>query len=128
VVGFFRWLESKKYKVQVRVFLSRYRGYEICPGCRGSRLRPEALRIRVGGRDIHQVCGLSVREARDFFAHLPLTGGDQKTADRILAEIRRRLQVVSDVGLDYLTLDRPFGTLSGGEAQRLPSRLRSARA
>jgi excinuclease ABC subunit A len=119
VVGFFRWLEAKKYKVQVRVFLSRYRGYQVCPACRGARLRPEALRVFVGGRDIHGACALSVAELRSFLRALPLTDEERLVAEPVLIELERRLGYLKDVGLDYLTLDRPFGTLSGGEAQRI---------
>jgi excinuclease ABC subunit A len=119
VLGFFRWLEAKKYKVQVRVFLSRYRGYQECASCGGSRLRPEALRVHVGGVDIDAFCSLSVREARDFLAGLRLEDAEGAVAVRILREIERRLSFLADVGLDYLTLNRPFGTLSGGEAQRI---------
>jgi excinuclease ABC subunit A len=119
VVGFFRSLEAKKYKVQVRVFLSRYRGYLVCPACQGSRLREEALRVRVGGRNINEVCALPVREIQAFFDGLQLDPAEREVADGVLAEVRKRLRVLSEVGLDYLTLDRPFGSLSGGEAQRI---------
>jgi excinuclease ABC subunit A len=119
VLGFFRWLEAKKYKVQVRVFLSRYRGYQECHACGGSRLRPDALRVRVGGRSIQEVCALSVREARIFLGGLTLEGEEAVVAAKVLGELERRLRLMAEVGLDYLTLDRPFGTLSGGEAQRI---------
>jgi excinuclease ABC subunit A len=119
VVGFFRSLETKKYKVQVRVFLSRYRGYQVCPACHGSRLRPEALRVRVGGRNIDEVCALTVQEARGFLDGLAFDPTEATVATDVLAELRKRLRVLSDVGLEYLTLERPFGTLSGGEAQRI---------
>jgi excinuclease ABC subunit A len=119
VVGFFRWLETKKYKVQVRVFLSRYRGYQICPACAGARLRPEALLVKVGGKSIDETCNLPVREARTFLAGLELDEREGKIAGKVLAELQRRLRFFADVGLDYLTLNRPFGTLSGGEAQRI---------
>ncbi len=119
VVGFFRWLETKKYKVQVRVFLSRYRGYQTCPACHGGRLRPEALRVHVGRLDLQQLCGLSVRDARAFLAGLGPADADPAIAAKVLFEIERRLRFLADVGLDYLTLDRPFGSLSGGEAQRI---------
>jgi excinuclease ABC subunit A len=119
VVGFFRWLETKKYKVQVRVFLSRYRGYQLCPACRGARLRPEALQVKVGGKSIDEACSLPVREARTFLAGLELDEREGKIAGKVLAELQRRLRFFADVGLDYLTLNRPFGTLSGGEAQRI---------
>jgi excinuclease ABC subunit A len=119
VVGFFRSLEAKKYKVQVRVFLSRYRGYLVCPSCQGSRLRQEALRVRVGGRNIVELCALPVREARAFVDGLHLEATEAVVAEGVLSEVRKRLRVLAEVGLDYLTLDRPFGTLSGGEAQRI---------
>src|SRR5438552_5849649 len=119
VVGFFRWLETKKYKVQVRVFLSRYRGYQLCPACAGARLRPEALHVKVGAKSIDEVCNLPVREARTFLAGLELDEREGKIAGKVLAELQRRLRFFADVGLDYLTLNRPFGTLSGGEAQRI---------
>ncbi len=119
VLGFFRWLEAKKYKVQVRAFLSRYRGYQECPSCKGSRLRPEALRVKVGGKSVDEVGALSVRDARGFFASLVLEETEKTVASKVLYEIDRRLGFLADVGLDYLTLNRPSGTLSGGEAQRI---------
>jgi excinuclease ABC subunit A len=119
VVGFFRSLEARKYKVQVRVFLSRYRGYTVCPACEGSRLRPAALGVRVGGQHIHEICRLSVREARGFLSALTLDEHEARVAGPVRDELDRRLRFLEDVGLDYLTLDRPFGTLSGGEAQRI---------
>ncbi len=119
VRGFFRWLDRKKYKVHVRVFLSRYRGYLTCPDCGGARLRREARNVRVAGRTIDRVSALTVREAQDFFATLSLTDKEVAIADKVLKEIRRRLSFLSDVGLDYLTLDRLSSTLSGGEAQRI---------
>ena len=117
--GFFRWLDRKKYKVHVRVFLSRYRGYLTCPECGGARLRREARDVRVAGRTIDQVAALTVREAQRFFGSLNLTEKEAAIADKVLKEIRRRLSFLSDVGLDYLTLDRLSSTLSGGEAQRI---------
>ncbi len=119
VRGFFRWLERKKYKVHVRVFLSRYRGYLTCPDCGGARLRREARAVRVGGRTIDQVVALTVREAQRFFDELDLSEKEAAIAEKILKEIRRRLAFLRDVGLDYLTLDRLSSTLSGGEAQRI---------
>ena len=119
IKGFFRWLERKKYKVQVRVFLSRYRGYLICPSCEGARLRQEARDVRVGGCTIDEVCGLTVTRARRFFDSVELTDKEESIAERIIKETRRRLSFLSDVGLDYLTLDRLSSTLSGGEAQRI---------
>jgi excinuclease ABC subunit A len=117
--GFFRWLERKKYKVHIRVFLSRYRGYLACPDCGGARLRREARDVRVGGRTIDTVSALTVREAQRFFADLQLSEKDAAVADKVLREILRRLSFLGDVGLDYLTLDRLSSTLSGGEAQRI---------
>ena len=117
--GFFRWLERKKYKVHVRVFLSRYRGYLTCPDCEGTRLRREARDVRVGGRTIDRVSALTVQEAQRFFAALALSEKETAIADKVLKEICRRLGFLSDVGLDYLTLDRLSSTLSGGEAQRI---------
>ena len=119
VKGFFRWLERKKYKVHVRVFLSRYRGYLTCPECGGARLRREARDVRVGERTIDAVSALTVREAETFFGDLSLTEKEAAIAEKILAEIRRRLGFLRDVGLDYLTLDRLSSTLSGGESQRI---------
>ena len=119
VRGFFRWLERKKYKVHVRVFLSRYRGYLTCPDCAGARLRREARDVRVDGRTIDAVSALTVREAGRFFAELNLSEKEAAVAEKVLREIRRRLAFLGDVGLDYLTLDRLSSTLSGGEAQRI---------
>ncbi len=117
--GFFRGLERKKYKVHVRVFLSRYRGYLSCPDCGGARLRQEARDVRVGGRTIDAVSALTVREAQQFFATLELGPKDAAVADKVLREIRRRLSFLDNVGLDYLSLDRLSNTLSGGESQRI---------
>ncbi len=117
--GFFRWLERKKYKVHVRVFLSRYRGYLTCPECGGARLRREARDVRVGGRTIDQVSADTVREAAAFLQSLELTEKEAAIGDKVLKEIQKRLKFLSDVGLDYLTLDRLSSTLSGGESQRI---------
>jgi excinuclease ABC subunit A len=119
VKGFFNWLERKKYKLHVRVFLSRYRGYALCPDCGGTRLRPEARAVRVADKPITEICKLTVKEARNFFASLRLTDTQNKVADKILEELRTRLQFLDEVGLDYLTLDRLTSTLSGGESQRI---------
>ena len=116
---FFRALEQKKYKMSVRVFLSRYRGYVTCPGCDGTRLRPEARGVRVAERTIDEVCALTVGEAAEFFDRLGLTETERTVADRLVREIRRRLSFLCEVGLEYLTLDRLSSTLSGGEAQRI---------
>jgi excinuclease ABC subunit A len=119
VKGFFSYLERKKYKLHVRVFLSRYRGYALCPECGGTRLRPEARAVRVAGKSITELCKLTVKEARIFFSTLQLTDEQAKVADRILEELRSRLQFLDEVGLDYLTLERLTSTLSGGESQRI---------
>ena len=119
VKGFFRWLERKKYKVHVRVFLSRYRGYLTCPECLGARLRREARDVQVGGQTIDQVCALTVRDADRFFSELALSEKDAAVAEKVMKEIRKRLGFLRDVGLDYLTLDRLSSTLSGGESQRI---------
>ena len=119
VKGFFHWLERKKYKLHVRVFLSRFRGYATCPDCGGTRLRPEARAVKITGKSITDLCKLTVKEARKFFTELQLTASQAKIADKILEEIRTRLQFLDEVGLDYLTLDRLTSTLSGGESQRI---------
>jgi excinuclease ABC subunit A len=119
VKGFFNWLERKKYKLHVRVFLSRFRGYATCPECGGTRLRAEARAVRITGQSITDLCKLTVKEARKFFLELRLTESQSKIADKILEEIRSRLQFLDEVGLDYLTLDRLTSTLSGGESQRI---------
>ena len=119
VQGFFAMLERKKYKLHVRVFLSRYRGYATCPDCRGTRLRAEARAVRIGGRSITEVCQMTVKEARPFFESLVLTPGEATIVEKVLEEIQLRLRFLDEVGLDYLTLDRLTSTLSGGEAQRI---------
>jgi len=119
ILGFFRKLETKKYKVHVRVFLSRYRGYTECPECHGARLRKEALYVRIGGRDLGSVSRMNIAEAWEFFAALEFTPEEETIAGKVLVEIRQRLKFLLDVGLDYLTLDRLSATLSGGEAQRI---------
>ena len=119
VRGFFAALEQKKYKVHVRVFLSRYRGYRACSDCGGTRLRREARDVRVGGRTVDEVSAFTVGAARRFFEELTLPETDAAVAERIVRELRRRVGFLSGVGLDYLTLDRLSATLSGGEAQRI---------
>ncbi len=119
VRGFFEWLETKKYKLHVRVLLSKYRGYTLCPDCQGGRLRQEARAVRVGERTLPEVCALSIKDAAIFFEGLELTTEQAAIAERVLYEVRRRLRFLVDVGLDYLTLDRLASTLSGGEAQRI---------
>jgi excinuclease ABC subunit A len=119
IQGFFRALERKKYKVHVRVFLSRYRGYQSCQACAGTRLRQEARDVRVGGETIDTVCARTVKDAQAFFDALALSEKDATVAEKVLHEVRRRLGFLRDVGLDYLTLDRLSSTLSGGESQRI---------
>jgi excinuclease ABC subunit A len=116
---FFKEVEKKKYKVHVRVFLSRYRGYTLCPDCGGSRLRAEALWIRVGEKNLADVTRLNIAQAQQFFLSLQLAPEEMAIADKVLVEIRQRLKFLNDVGLEYLTLDRLSATLSGGEAQRI---------
>jgi excinuclease ABC subunit A len=116
---FFDYLETKKYKMHVRVFMSRYRGYALCPECRGARLRKEALYVRVGSKNLAEVVAMNIADARDFFDSLSLSPEETAIADKILVEIRQRLKFLNDVGLEYLTLDRLSATLSGGEAQRI---------
>jgi excinuclease ABC subunit A len=116
---FFDYLETKKYKLHVRVFLSRYRGYALCPECKGARLRKEALYVRVGDRNLAEVVRMNIAAAQQFFDALELSPEESAIADKIFVEIRQRLKFLNDVGLDYLTLDRLASTLSGGEAQRI---------
>jgi excinuclease ABC subunit A len=116
---YFREVEAKKYKVHVRVFISRYRGYTMCPDCGGSRLRPEALYIRVGGKTMADVSRMNIADAQAFFSRLELSPEETAIAERVLVEIRQRLKFLNDVGLEYLTLERLSATLSGGEAQRI---------
>src|SRR5437867_2802609 len=112
---FFEYLETKKYKLHVRVFLSRYRGYTVCPECGGSRLRHEARDIFINGKNIADVCHMTIQESHEFFSHLTLTPPQAEIAERILLEIHSRLRFLNDVGLQYLTLDRLSSTLSGRE-------------
>ncbi len=119
VKGFFDWLQTKKYKVQVRVFLSRYRKYIACPACGQMRLNPQALSVKVGGLTIGQVVRLTVKEAHEFLRKLDLPAHQRQVAEKLIAEIRNRLIFLLEVGLDYISLDRMTFTLSGGEAQRI---------
>jgi excinuclease ABC subunit A len=129
VHGFFELLERKKYKLRVRVMLSKYRGYALCPECRGQRLRAEARAVRIGdegltddggeGRNICEAAALTIAAAHRFFSKLTLTPMQEEIAGSILTEIRQRLTFLDAVGLDYLTLDRLASTLSGGESQRI---------
>src|SRR6202045_1959602 len=119
VRGFFKHLERKKYKLPVRVFLSRYRGYSLCSACGGTRLRVEARQVKIDGKNICQVCSMTVEEAARFFGQLKLSTQQAAIADKLLIELRERLRFLNEVGLEYLTLDRLASTLSGGEAQRI---------
>jgi excinuclease ABC subunit A len=119
VRGFFNYLERKKYKLHVRVFLSRYRGYSLCAACNGSRLRLEARQVKISGRNICEICAMTVEDAARFFTDVKLSVQESEIADKLLQEIRERLGFLNDVGLEYLTLDRLSSTLSGGEAQRI---------
>jgi excinuclease ABC subunit A len=117
--GFFSDLERKKYKLHVRVFLSKYRGYASCPDCRGQRLRAEARAVLLEGRNICDLCSLTITEAQTFFNALQLSPSQAEIAGKILEEVRQRVTFLQQVGLEYLTLDRLSSTLSGGESQRI---------
>ncbi len=119
VKGFFERLQRKKYKVQVRVFLSRYRKYIPCPDCQQMRLNPQALNVKIEGLSIGQVTQMTVQEAFGFFNTLKLTAFQKQVAEKLIDEIQNRLKFLLEVGLDYITLDRMTFTLSGGEAQRI---------
>ncbi|MBA2379202.1 MAG: excinuclease ABC subunit A, partial [Blastocatellia bacterium] len=119
IKGFFEWLETKKYKLHVRVFLSKYRGYTKCPDCGGQRLRQEARDVKIGGRSLPELLDLSITNAYAFFNQLELDPERAKIAEKLLLEVRRRLGFLVEVGLEYLTLSRLAATLSGGEAQRI---------
>jgi len=116
---FFDYIDRERHKIQFRVMKARYTGKTVCPECGGSRLRKEALYVRVGGKTIADAVAMNVDSLIEFFDGLQLDGHDSATAGRILTEIRSRLQYLSDVGLGYLTLDRLSSTLSGGESQRI---------
>ena len=116
---FFAYIDSERRKIQFRVMKARYTGKTVCPDCGGSRLRKEALYVRIGGKTIADLVVMPVETLANFFATLELDAHDTKTAARILTEIRNRLQYLTDVGLGYLTLDRLSATLSGGESQRI---------
>ncbi|HRR15777.1 MAG TPA: excinuclease ABC subunit UvrA [Bacteroidales bacterium] len=116
---FFEYLEEKKYKIQYRVLLSRYRGKTTCPACKGTRLRKEASYVKIGGKSIQELVSMPVDELLNFFNTLKLTQQEQKIAERLLHEITSRLKFLLNVGLPYLTLDRLSSTLSGGESQRI---------
>lgn len=117
--GFFRWLERRKYKMHIRVFLSRWRSYRVCESCHGDRLRLESLSARLQDKSIAEICRLPIREAQVFFNELQLTEYQLTIGRTMLDQIRARLGFLHDVRLQYLSLDRPLRTLSGGEAQRI---------
>ncbi|SNS84000.1 excinuclease ABC subunit A [Granulicella rosea] len=117
--GFFAELDRKKYKLHVRVFLSKYRGYATCPDCRGTRLRPEARAVLIHNKNICEVSALTITAASEFFDALDLSPAQMEIAGKVLEEVRQRTHFLHQVGLDYLTLDRLAATLSGGEAQRI---------
>ncbi|MGD0445827.1 MAG: excinuclease ABC subunit UvrA [Edaphobacter sp.] len=124
IQGFFRALERKKYKLHVRVFLSKYRGYALCPDCRGQRLRAEARAVLIApqngpAQNICETSALTIAEAQTFFDNLQLSPAQLEVAGKILEEVRQRVHFLHQVGLDYLTLDRLSSTLSGGESQRI---------
>ncbi len=116
---FFAWVETQRYKIQYKYMLSRFSGRATCTACGGSRLRREALWVKVCGRTIHDILQMTAEQALDFFSSLPLTDTERSIVAEPVSEIVSRLQCVADVGLGYLTLDRPCNTLSGGESQRI---------
>ena len=117
--GFFAALERKKYKLHVRVFLSKYRGYALCPDCHGQRLRAEARAVLINNKNICEVTSLTITAAQAFFDNLQLTPAQTEIAGKVLEEVRQRIHFLMEVGLEYLTLDRLSSTLSGGESQRI---------
>ncbi len=117
--GFFHWVDENQYKIQYRVLKARYRGKTQCPDCHGSRLRPDVEYVKIGGKTITDLVRMSVLELLQWFKELQLSDFDEKIGKRLLLEIRSRLSFLSEVGLNYLTLDRLSSTLSGGESQRI---------
>ena len=117
--GFFEWVKGKSYAIQFRVLLARYRGRTVCPKCHGSRLKPEAEYVKVGGMTITQLVQMPVKDLRQWFLELQLDETDTQISKRLLTEINNRLGYLCDVGVGYLTLDRTSATLSGGESQRI---------
>ena len=116
---FFRWVESNRYKIQYKYMLSRYSGRTVCHECGGSRLRKEALYVKVGGKTIHELLCMNVGQLLDFFEHIDISSWEMKVVEKAIDEIVSRLKYISDVGLSYLTLNRTSNTLSGGESQRI---------
>ena len=119
LAGFFAWLERHKYKMHIRVFLSRWRSYRKCPSCHGARLRDEALAVQVGGSSVADICKLEVRDAIKFFHDLELSERETHVGRMMIEEVTSRLSYLESVGLEYLALNRTIRTLSGGEAQRI---------
>jgi excinuclease ABC subunit A len=119
VNGFFEWLETKRYKIHVRVLLARYRAYRLCPECRGARLGTATLCVRFRGRTIAELADLSLKDLKTWFDELSLSPVEEERLGSVVAEIRARVRYMNDVGLEYLTLSRAARTLSGGEAQRI---------
>jgi len=119
IQGFFEWLESKRYKIHVRVLLARYRAYTLCGQCGGARLAPAALAVRFRGRTIAELAEMPLSDLQRFFDDLVLTPAEEARLASVIAELRSRVRYMNDVGLDYLTLSRAARTLSGGEAQRI---------
>jgi excinuclease ABC subunit A len=117
--GFFEWLETKRYKIHVRVLLARYRAYRLCPDCRGARLGPASLWVRFRGRTVADLADLSLRDLQKWFDGIALSPGEEERLGSVVAEIRSRVRYMNDVGLEYLTLSRAARTLSGGESQRI---------
>ncbi|MDE6334735.1 MAG: excinuclease ABC subunit UvrA, partial [Muribaculaceae bacterium] len=117
--GFFSWMESQRHKVQYRVMYARYRAKTICPACHGSRLRPDAMYVKVAGSTITELVKMPVSRLREWFDGLELADNDARIASRLLVEIKNRLAYLDEVGLGYLTLDRLSNSLSGGESQRI---------
>ena len=117
--GFFKWIESQSYKIQYRVMLARYRGKTVCPDCRGTRLRKDASYVKVGGKSITDLVLMPVDELYQFITNLELAPYERSVSQRIMVELRNRLQYLLDVGLGYLTLNRFSNSLSGGESQRI---------
>ena len=117
--SFFKYLEENQYKIQYRIMLARFRGKTVCPACKGTRLRKEATYVCVAGKSINELVLMSIKKLKEFFDNIKLDENDEKIAKRLLIEIRNRLQFLSDVGLNYLTLNRLSNSLSGGESQRI---------
>ena len=117
--SFFNMLKENQYKIQYRVMMSRYRGKTVCPECKGTRLKKEANYVKINGKSITNLVEMSIKNLRQWFDNLKLNPHETEISKRLLTEINNRLRFLSEVGLDYLTLNRPSNTLSGGESQRI---------